>query len=99
MFASKICRDWIWTDSGLTLGGKIRSIRVFSNTSPNVMSKTRGEADMRLRKCRQCKEEPEDYQHILNKSRFNKGLMTKRHDYLIRKIRRQPMKINTNGKI
>ena len=99
MFDSKICRDWIWTDSGLTLGGKIRSIRVFSNTSPNVMSKTRGEADMRLRKCRQCKEEPEDYQHILNKSRFNKGLMTKRHDYLIRKIRRQPMKINTNGKI
>ena len=99
MFDSKISRDWIWTDSGLTLGGRIRSIQVLSNTSPYVMSKPRGEADMRLRKCRQCKEEPEDDQHILNKSRFNKGLMTKRHDYLIRKIRRELMKINTNAKI
>ena len=49
MFDSKISRDWIWTDSGLTLGGKIRNIQALSNTTPIVMSKTRAEADMRLR--------------------------------------------------
>lgn len=80
---SKVSRDWIWTDRGLKPGDKIRCLQAFSNTTPNIINKTRGESDMQLRKCRQCKEELDDDKHILSKCKLSNGLITKRHDHLV----------------
>ena len=99
MFESTISRDWLWSDRGLTPGDKIRSIQALSNTSPNQMNKTRGEPDVRRRRCRKCNEELEDDQHILNKCKLNEGLMTRRHDHLVKKIGKELRRSNSNGKI
>ena len=88
-FDSKISRDWIWTERGLSPGDKIRCIQALSNTTPNRMNKTRGETDIFKRKCRQCKTEIENDHHILNKCRVNEGLITKRHDYRVKKMAKE----------
>lgn len=55
IFDSKISRDWIWTDRGLSPGDKIRCIHALSNTTPTNNNKYRGDMDMTKRRCRQCK--------------------------------------------
>lgn len=59
MFDTKIYRDWMWSDWGLTPGDKIRCIQALSNGTPNQMNKTRGETNMTKRRCIQCKEKVE----------------------------------------
>ena len=63
------------------------------------MNKTRGETDILNRKCRQCKREIEDDHHILNKCRANEGLITKRHDYLVKKIAKELQKKDKANKV
>ena len=99
MFDSKISRDWIWIERGLSPGDKIRCIQALSNTTPNRMNKTRGETEILKRKCRQCKTEIEDDHHILNKCRANEGLITKRHDYLVKKIAKELQKKDKANKV
>ena len=64
------------------------------------MNKRRGETDILKRKCRQCKTEIEDDHHILNKCRANEGLMiTKRHDYLVKRIAKELQKKDKANKV
>ena len=87
-----LLRDWLWNDRGLAPGDKIRNMQVLSNTTPNQIDKMR-------RRCRQCHEELEDDQHILNKCKLNEGLMTMRHDHLVKKIGKALRRSNSNRKI
>ena len=59
------------------------------------MNKTKGEPEMTRRRCRQCNEELEDDQYILNKCKLNEGLMTMRHDDLVKEIGKELRRSNS----
>lgn len=77
MSESKVTRDWIWTDRGLTPGGKIRCIQPMSNSAPTMNNKNRGDPDMVKRRCRWCKDGIEDDAYIFSKCQMSEGLITK----------------------
>lgn len=60
MSESKVTRDWILTDRGLTPGNKIRCTQPMSNSAPTMNNKNRGDPDMVKRRCRWCKDGIED---------------------------------------
>ena len=83
MFGSKVARDWIWTERGLSPGDKLRCIQAKINSTASMNNKHRGDSDMNKRRCRLCRDGIEDDAHILNKCRMNESLITKRHDYIV----------------
>ena len=87
MMTSKHRRTWSWTQRGLKPGNKIRLIRALSSTLPTEVNKTRGNQDRRAKICTRCKKnEVEDDGHILARCTYGKDLITKRHDYVSKKI-------------
>ena len=90
MMSSKHRRTWLWTQRGLMPGNKIRLIQALSSTLPTKVNKTRGNQDRRAKICTRCKKnEVEDDGHILARCTYGKDLITKRHDYVSKKIAKE----------
>ena len=78
----------------------LRFTQALSETLPTKVNKTRGREDMRAKICKRCQmNQVEDDGHILSSCTFNKDLITKRHDYVVRKMAKEFMKRHLNAKI
>ena len=98
MLQSHHKRQWIWTKRGLTPGNKLRYIQALSGSLPTKVNKTRWIQERQTKICTRCKSrEIEDDMHILTRCTFNKDLITKRHDHLVRKIAKELKKAHPNG--
>ena len=98
MLQSHHKRQWIRTKRGLTPGNKLRYIQALSGSLPTKVNKTRGIQERQTKICRRCKlREIEDDMNILAKCTFNKDLITKSHDHLVRKIAKELKKAHPNG--
>ena len=87
-FGSNMTRDWIWTKCGLKVGDKIRAIQALSCTLPTKINKTRGNADISVKRCK-CGKFIEYYAHILNNCELNHQLIVKRCNHLVGKIAKE----------
>ena len=91
---SKCKRSWLWTKRGLTPGNKLRFIQGLSGTLHININKTRGIKELNVKRCSRCRSmKIEDDAHILSACTFNKELITKRHDYVVKKLTKE-LKIN-----
>ena len=100
MLQSHHKRQWIWTKRGLTPGNKLHYIHALSGSLPTKVNKTSGIQERQTKICTRCKlREIEDDMNILAKCTFNKDLITKRHDHLVRKIAKELKKAHPNGNI
>lgn len=91
---SKCKRSWLWTKRGLTPGNKLRLIQGSSGTLHININKTRGIKELNVKRCSRCRSmKIEDDAHILSACTFNKELITKRHDYVVKKLTKE-LKIN-----
>ena len=98
MLQSHHKRQWIWTKRGLTPGNKLRYIQALSGSLPTKVNKTGWIQERQTKICTRCKSrEIEDDMHILTRCTFNKDLITKRHDHLVRKIAKELKKAHPNG--
>lgn len=93
-------RTWLWTGRGLKPGNKIRLIQALSSTLPTKVNKTRGNPDRRAKICTRCKRnEIEDDSHILSRCTYGKDLITKRHDYVAKKIAKELVNLHPTARV
>ena len=73
---------------------------VHPNTFRNTkLNKTRDIPDRRVKVCTRCwMDQLEDDGHILSTSKFDKDLITKRHDYALKKIAKELTKSHSNAR-
>ena len=78
------------TKRGLTPGNKLKFIQALSVTLPTKINKTRGIKDLRVKRCSRCRSmKIEDDAHILFACTFNKELITKHNDYVVKKLTKE----------
>ena len=100
MIRSKHKRSWLWTKRGLTPGNKLRYMQALSGTLPTKINKTRGKADPNTKKCKRCNSNKiEDHAHILSACPYIKELITKRHDYIVKKLTKEIQINHPNEKV
>ena len=100
MINSRHKRSWLWNERGLKPGNKLRLIQALSGTLPTMVNKTRGRDNLEEKKCKRCKSgATEDDAHILASCKYNKDLITKRHDYVAKKIAKELVQKNPAAKI
>ena len=71
MVLTKYPRGLLWSDKGLTVRNKVRCVQTLSSTLPTMINKTRGRTDLEEKRCRRCRKEVEDDQHILSACEMN----------------------------
>ena len=93
-------RQWLWSKRGLTPGNKVRYIQALSGCLPTKVNKTRGIIDRRVKTCSRCKSnEIEHDMHILSRCNYNKDVITKRHDHLVKKILKELVKVHPQTRV
>ena len=87
---SKDKRSWLWTKQGIKPGEKLRYSQALSGTLPTKVNKTRCINDLNLNKCKRCKSNKvRNDAYIMIACPYNKGLISKRHDYVIKRLAKE----------
>ena len=93
-------KQWLWSKRGLTPGNKVHYIQALSGCLPTKVHKTRGIPDRRANMCLRCKSnEIEDNMHILSCYSYNKDIITKRHDHLVKKILKELVRMHPQERV
>ena len=100
MLKSTHKRSWIWGNRGLKPGSKLRLMQALSGTLPTMINKTRRRENLDEKRCKRCRSgATEDDAHILALCKYNKDLITERHDYVTKKIAKELLRNRPTVKI